>query len=63
MIGTQAADWTRNRYERIREHLQYAAAHGTTGLALADGGEVPFGALGELAPEVWLNFEETFLTN
>ena len=63
MIGTQAADWTRNRYERIREHLQYAAAHGTTGLALADGGEVPFGALGELAPEAWLNFEEVFLTN
>ena len=63
MIGTQATDWTRNRYERIREHLQYAAAHGSTGLALADGGEVPFGALKELAPEAWLNFEESFLTN
>lgn len=63
MIGTQAADWTRNRYERIREHLQYAAAHGDTGLALADGGEVPFGALGELEPAAWLNFEELFLSN
>ena len=57
MIGTQ------DRYERIREHLQHAVADGDTGLALADGGEVPFGALSELEPEAWLSFEETFLTN
>jgi len=62
MIGTQAADWTRNRYERIREHLQHAVADGDTGLALADGGEVPFGALRELDPEAWLTFQDTFLT-
>jgi glycine cleavage system H lipoate-binding protein len=63
MIGTQAADWTRNRYERIREHLQHAVAEGETGLALADGGAVPFGALDELDPEAWLKFEQAFLSN
>ena len=63
MIGTQAADWTRNRYERIREHLQHAVADGEIGLALADGGEVPVGALAELDPDAWTTFEHTFLTN
>ena len=63
MIGTQAADWTRDRYERIREHLQHAVADGDTGLALADGGEVPVGALSELDPDAWTTFEDTFLTN
>ncbi len=61
MIGDRAADWTRNRYERIREHLQHAVADGTTGLALADGGEVPFGALHELPAEAWESFETKFL--
>ncbi len=63
MIGAHAADWTRNRYEQIREHLQHAVADGEIGLALADGGEVPFGALTELDPESWAKFEETFLTS
>ncbi|MGW8282767.1 MAG: hypothetical protein ACWGON_05665 [Gemmatimonadota bacterium] len=62
MIGAHAEAWTRNRYEQIREHLQHAVADGDIGLALADGGEVPFGALRELDSESWARFEETFLS-
>ncbi len=62
MIGAPAKAWTRSRYEQIREHLQHAVADGDIGLALADGGEVPFGALTELDAESWARFEETFLS-
>ena len=63
MIGAAASEWTRDRYERIREHLQHQAADGCTGIALADGGQVPFGALRELDSESWDAFEASFLTN
>lgn len=62
MIGAHANAWTQSRYEQIREHLQHAVADGDIGLALADGGEIPFGALTELDSESWARFEETFLT-
>lgn len=61
MIGEQAVDWTRDRYGRVREYLQRAVAGGEIGLALADGGEVPFGALAELDPAAWADFESEFL--
>ncbi len=61
MIGERAQLWTRNRCARIREHLQHAVAEGEVGLAFADGGEVPFGALAELGPDAWQAFETAFL--
>ncbi|MDT8436457.1 MAG: hypothetical protein RRA92_06840 [Gemmatimonadota bacterium] len=63
MIGQAAADWSRERYGRVREYLQRAVAGGETGLALADGGEVPVGALAELDPEAWRSFETEFLAD
>jgi glycine cleavage system H lipoate-binding protein len=63
MIGAPAAEWTRDRYERIREHLQLAVADGDTGIALADGGEVPVGALAELDSSALADFEARFLNN
>ena len=63
MIGTAASEWTRDRYERIREHLQHQMADGSTGIALADGGQVPVGALRGLDSAAWEAFEATFLTN
>ena len=63
MIGTAASEWTRDRYERIREHLQHQMVDGSTGIALADGGQVPVGALRELDSAAWGAFEATFLTN
>lgn len=63
MIGAHAKEWTRDRYERIREHLQHAVAGGEIGLALADGGEVPIGALSELDPQAWSEFEARFLAD
>jgi hypothetical protein len=52
-----------HRYERIREHLQHHAIQGSAGIALADGGQVPVGALRELDSAAWGAFEATFLTN
>ncbi|MEJ2547183.1 MAG: hypothetical protein P8125_05130 [Gemmatimonadota bacterium] len=63
MIGTPATDWSHDRYGRIREYLQRAVADGETGLALADGGEVPVGALASLDARAWSEFEARFLTN
>lgn len=63
MIGAAANEWTRDRYERIREHLQHHAIQGSAGIALADGGQVPVGALRELDSAAWGAFEATFLTN
>ena len=63
MIGTPATEWAGDRYGRIREYLQRAVAEGEMGLALADGGEVPVGALAELDAEAWSEFEARFLHN
>jgi len=61
MIGSEAADWTRDRYERIREHLQRSVPAGEAGMALADGGAVPVGALKDLDSVAWESFEDAFL--
>lgn len=61
MIGRPATEWAGDRYGRIREYLQRAVADGEMGLALADGGEVPVGALAELDAEAWSDFEARFL--
>jgi glycine cleavage system H lipoate-binding protein len=63
MIGTPATEWAQDRYGRIREYLQRAVADGEAGLALADGGEVPVGALAGLDARAWSEFETRFLTN
>ena len=63
MIGSEAADWTRDRYERIREHLQRSMPAGEAGLALADGGAVPVGALRDLDSDAWESFEDAFLAS
>ncbi len=61
MIGTPATEWAGDRYGRIREYLQRAVADGEMGVALADGGEVPIGALAELDASAWSEFEARFL--
>jgi glycine cleavage system H lipoate-binding protein len=61
MVGERAQDWTRRQYGRIRDHLQRAVATGSLGVALADGGEIPFGALAEMETPEWDEFQETFL--
>lgn len=62
MVGESAVDWSRTQYARIRDHLLARAAHPDTGLALADGGELPEGALAVMDPEDWIAFEGEFLT-
>lgn len=61
MLGQTAIDWSREQYGRIRDHLLERSADPQTGLALADGGELPVGALNQLDAADWLEFEEEFL--
>ena len=61
MIGKTAIDWSRERYGRIRDHLLERSADPQTGLALADGGELPVGALNQLNAADWADFEDQFL--
>jgi len=62
MLGRNAVDWSREQYGRIRDHLLERSAEPETGLALADGGELPVGALGQLDAEAWAEFEDEFLS-
>ena len=62
MVGQSAVDWTKAQYGRIRDHLLARAAHPDTGLTLADGGELPEGALSSMDPEDWAAFERVFLS-
>lgn len=62
MIGKAAADWSRAQYGRIRDHLIERSADPQTGLALADGGELPVGALNQLDVADWADFENEFLS-
>jgi hypothetical protein len=62
MLGEKAVDWSRAQYGRIRDHLLERAADPQTGLALADGGELPVGALNQLDEAAWADFEDKFLS-
>jgi hypothetical protein len=62
MIGKTAVDWSRAQYGRIRDHLIERSADPQTGLALADGGELPIGALNQLSAADWADFEDEFLS-
>lgn len=62
MIGQTAVDWTRAQYGRIRDHLLERSADPHTGLALADGGELPVGALKQLDAAEWSDFQDEFLS-
>jgi hypothetical protein len=62
MIGQTAVDWTRSQYGRIRDHLLERSADPHTGLALADGGELPVGALKQLDAAEWSDFQDEFLS-
>ena len=61
MIGEAATDWSRTQYGRIRDFLLSRTADPEAGLALADGGELPIGVLGQVEDADWTEFEETFL--
>ena len=61
MLGQTAVDWSREQYGRIRDHLLARSADPQTGLALADGGELPVGAMNQLSEDDWADFEEVFL--
>ncbi|NNK49181.1 MAG: hypothetical protein HKP01_09945, partial [Gemmatimonadetes bacterium] len=62
MLGKPAVDWSRAQYGRIRDHLLERTADPATGLALADGGELPVGALNQLDATAWSDFEDEFLS-
>lgn len=62
MLGEAAVDWTRSQYGRIRDHLLHRSADPATGLALADGGELPVGALSQFGEDDWAEFEREFLS-
>jgi hypothetical protein len=62
MLGKPAVDWSRAQYGRIRDHLLERTADPATGLALADGGELPVGALNQLDAAAWADFEDEFLS-
>lgn len=61
MIGKAAADWSRMQYGTIRDYLMSRSVHPEAGLALADGGELPVGVLGQIEEADWVGFEKEFL--
>ena len=62
MLGKPAVDWSRAQYGRIRDRLLERTADPATGLALADGGELPVGVLNQLDAAAWADFESEFLS-
>jgi hypothetical protein len=59
--GEAARDWLRDRYLAIRDFIQRLTSEREFGLALADGGDLPVGALAELDASGWKEFERVFL--
>jgi hypothetical protein len=62
MLGKTAIDWTQTQYGLIRDHLLTRSADPRAGMALADGGELPVGALNQLDAADWAGFEDVFLS-
>jgi hypothetical protein len=62
MLGEVAVEWTQAQYGRIRDHLLARSADPEVGMALADGGELPVGALNRFGAVDWAEFEEEFLS-
>ena len=60
-VGREAIDWTQTQYSRIRDYL-LSRSMPAGEVALADGGELPVGALGQLSDEHLTEFETLFLT-
>ncbi|UCF20629.1 MAG: hypothetical protein JSU87_04240 [Gemmatimonadota bacterium] len=60
LTGERALEWTRRQYAAIREHLLRLADERQVGLALADGGEVPRGILGQLDSDEWRTIQAAF---
>jgi glycine cleavage system H lipoate-binding protein len=61
MSGDRALEWTQQMYADIRDHLMRGGVARGLGFALADGGELPLGVLGDLESWEWTAFQETFL--
>lgn len=61
MVAEQAREWTRQQYQRLREHLMSLAVGPEMVRTLADGGEVPAGILAALDDAAWIRFEQAFL--
>ena len=61
MSGDRAEAWSSGQYAEIRDHLLTLGADSQLGLTLADGGEIPAGALAVLDEAEWEAFEERFL--
>ena len=61
MIGPAAADWTRRQYRAMRDFLVASGADESVGMAMADGGDIPRGALGACDQAVWSDFSRKFL--
>jgi len=59
--GERGRDWLRDRYRAMRDFVQRLAMDQELGQVLADGGELPIGALGELDAADWRDFELAFL--
>ena len=59
--GDEARGWILERYGKIRDHVMEGATDEEVGLALADGGEMPVGILGQLPDDAWERFQDAFL--
>jgi len=59
-VGRAATEWTRAQYTRIRDYL-LARSMPEGEVALADGGELPVGALAQLSDDHLTEFETLFL--
>lgn len=62
LVGREAVDWTRSQYGRIRDYLLTKSMPAGE-VALADGGELPVGALAQLSDEHLTEFETLFLAD
>ena len=59
--GESARSWAKERYRDMREYLMRSAGGGDLGLTLADGGDIPVGALQRLSDDEWEAFRARFL--
>ena len=61
MLGPEAIDWTRKQYRAMRDFFVSSGAGEGIGVAMADGGDIPRGALADCGQAAWTDFSRRFL--
>lgn len=60
LVAEKAYQWTRDRYQQIKQFFMSLLPQTQAGVTMADGGDIPVGILSEFDEKVWNEFEKKF---